>query len=149
MPTEKNIPKKLPATFSKKYPLEILVAEDNLINQKVILTILRKLGYKPTLAENGARAVDEARDKQYDIILMDMQMPEMDGVQATHFIRQNLESQPIIIALTANTTAEDREQCLLSGMNDFMSKPVRLEDITNRLEKWSSIKMKSLNCITV
>ncbi len=146
---EKNIPQKLPATFSKKYPLEILVAEDNLINQKVILTILRKLGYRPSLAENGARAVDEAREKQYDIILMDMQMPEMDGIQATRCIRQNLESQPIIIALTANTTAADKEQCLLAGMNDFMSKPVSLEDVTNRLEKWSSIKMKSLNQVTV
>ena len=80
---------------------------------------------------------------------MDMQMPEMDGIQATRCIRQNLESQPIIIALTANTTAADKEQCLLAGMNDFMSKPVSLEDVTNRLEKWSSIKMKSLNQVTV
>lgn len=145
----KNIQQKLYGNFSKKYPLEILIAEDNLINQTVILHILRKLGYKPTLAENGARAVYEAREKRYDVIFMDMQMPEMDGVQATSFIRQSVESQPIIIALTANTTAEDREQCLLSGMNDFMSKPVRLDDVTNKLEKWSSIKMKSLNCITV
>ncbi len=82
----------------------------------MILHILKKLGYKPGLAENGAMAVAEAGEKQYDIILMDMQMPEMDGMQATRFIRQNLETQPIIIALTANTTPDDREECLQAGM---------------------------------
>jgi signal transduction histidine kinase/CheY-like chemotaxis protein/ligand-binding sensor domain-containing protein len=142
---EKNIQQKLPGNFSEKYPLEILVAEDNLINQKVILHILNKLGYKPLLVENGAEAVDEASKKQYDIILMDMQMPEMDGVQATLLIRQTHESQPIIIALTANTMMEDQEECLNAGMNDYISKPVRLEELTNKLEKWSLAKVKSLD----
>ena len=148
VPGEKNIQQKLPGNFSEKYPLEILVAEDNLINQKVILHILNKLGYKPVLVENGAKAVDEARQKQYDIILMDMQMPEMDGVQATRFIRQNLESQPIIIALTANTMQGDQEECLNAGMNDYISKPVRLEELTGKLEKWSLAKMESLHSVT-
>ncbi len=80
---------------------------------------------------------------------MDMQMPEMDGLEATRFIRQNLESQPIIIALTANTLEGDQEACLNAGMNDFLSKPVRLEDLTNKLEKWASTRMKSLGCIAV
>ncbi|HEV8084023.1 MAG TPA: two-component regulator propeller domain-containing protein [Chitinophagaceae bacterium] len=134
---DKNIQEKLPGNFSEKYPLEILVAEDNPVNQKVILYILNKLGYKPCLAENGAIAVDKVREIKFDIILMDMQMPEMDGIQATQFIRHNLESQPIIIALTANTMEGDQEACLNAGMNDYISKPVRLEELTNKLEKWA------------
>jgi CheY-like chemotaxis protein len=134
---EKDMLIKLPGNFSEKYPLEILIAEDNLINQKVILHILNKLGYKPVLVENGMLAVEEARQKEYDIILMDMQMPEMDGLQATRFIRENLEYQPTIIALTANTMAGDQEECLNAGMNDYISKPVRLEELTKKLEKWS------------
>ena len=98
--------------------------------------------------KTGAEAVDEARKKQYDIILMDMQMPEMDGVQATRFIRHNLESQPIIIALTANTMEGDQEECLKAGMNDYISKPVRLEELTNKLEKWSLTKMESVHSVT-
>ena len=95
----------------------------------------------------GQEAVEEAREKQYDIILMDMQMPEMDGVQATRLIRQNLESQPIIIALTANTMQGDQEECLNAGMNDYICKPVRLEELTGKLEKWSLAKMTSLDAI--
>jgi two-component system, sensor histidine kinase and response regulator len=147
VPGEKNAQQKLPGDFSVKYPLEILVAEDNLINQKVILHILNKLGYKPLLVENGAEAVEEARKKQYDIILMDMQMPEMDGIQATRFIRQNLENQPIIIALTANTMQGDQEECLKAGMNDYISKPVRLEELTGKLEKWSLKKTENINFV--
>ena len=78
---------------------------------------------------------------------MDMQMPEMDGLQATRLIRQNLESQPIIIALTANTMQGDQEECLNAGMNDYISKPVRLEELTSKLEKWSLAKMKSLDLV--
>lgn len=140
---EKNIQKKLPGNFSEKYPLEILVAEDTVISQKVILKILSKLGYKPGLAENGLRAVEEARQKQYDIILMDMQMPEMDGLEASRVIRQTLENQPVIIALTANTMQGDQQECLNAGMSDYISKPVKLEEITNKLEKWALAKLKS------
>ncbi|MEP6948139.1 MAG: response regulator, partial [Ginsengibacter sp.] len=147
VPGEKNIKQKLPGNFSEKFPLEILVAEDNLINQKVILHILHKLGYKPALVENGSLAIDEGRKKQYDIILMDMQMPEMDGLQATRFIRENLEFQPVIIALTANTMEGDQEECINAGMNDYISKPVRLEELTNKLEKWSLAKMKNLDFV--
>ena len=127
--------------------MEILVAEDNVINQKVILHILHKLGYKPVLVEDGAKAVEEAGQKRYDVILMDMQMPEVDGVQATRLIRESLEWQPIIIALTANTMQGDQEECLNAGMNDYISKPVKLEELTNKLEKWSLAKMESLNVV--
>ena len=142
-----NLRQKLPANFAEKHPLEILVAEDNLINQKVISHILNKLGYKPVLVEDGAKAVTEARNKPYDIILMDMQMPELDGIQATRVIRETMENQPIIIALTANTMEGDQEECLRAGMNDYLAKPVRLEELTNRLEKWSLVKMKSLRSV--
>jgi signal transduction histidine kinase/DNA-binding response OmpR family regulator len=145
---EKNIQQKLPGNFAEKYPLEILVAEDNLVNQKVIMHILHKLGYKPVLVEDGGKAVDEAGIKQYDIILMDMQMPEMDGIQATRLIRQNQESQPTIIALTANTMQGDQEECLNAGMNDYISKPVKLEELTKKLEKWSLAKLKNLHPVT-
>lgn len=145
---EKNVQQKLPENFAQTYPLDILVAEDTLISQKVILKILNKLGYAPCLAENGLRAVEEARKKQYDLILMDMQMPEMDGLQATRFIRQNMENQPVIIALTANTMHGDQDECFNAGMNDYISKPVRLEELTNKLEKWSSAKMEKSQLIT-
>ena len=98
------------------------------------------------MLKTGAEAVNKARQNKYDI-LMDMQMPEMDGVQATRFIRQNLESQPIIIALTANTMQADQEACLNAGMNDYICKPVRLEELTNKLEKWSLAKMESLQSV--
>ncbi|HEY5407905.1 MAG TPA: two-component regulator propeller domain-containing protein [Ginsengibacter sp.] len=147
--TGENIQEKLPGNFSEKHPLEILVAEDNLVNQKVISHILNKLGYKPVIVEDGAKAVEEVRQKHYDIILMDMQMPEMDGIQATRVIRDTLENQPIIIALTANTMEGDQEECLRAGMNDYLAKPVRLEELTSRLEKWSLNKMKSLHNVII
>lgn len=144
---EEKTQQKLPVNFAEKHPLEILVAEDNLVNQKVISHILNKLGYKPVLVEDGAKAVEEVRNKQYDLVLMDMQMPEMDGVQATRVIRETLKNQPIIIALTANTMEGDQEECLRAGMNDYLAKPVRLEELTDRLEKWSMIKMKRLHTV--
>lgn len=142
---EKDVLQKLPANHAEKYPLEILVAEDTVISQKVILKILGKLGYNPMLAENGLIAIEEARKKQFDIILMDMQMPEMDGLHATRFIRQNLLNQPVIIALTANTMQGDQEECLSAGMDDYISKPVRLDDITEKLKKWATIRSTDLN----
>ncbi len=132
--------KKLSADFSAKYPLKILVAEDNAVNQKVILYTLTKLGYHASLAENGAIAVDCAMNQHYDIILMDMQMPEMDGLQATRCIRQKLGDDSIIIALTANTMEGDQEECLNAGMNDYIPKPVRLDELKEKLEKWFQYK---------
>jgi len=120
--------------FSQRYPLRILVAEDNPINQQLIEHILTRLGYEPDLAENGLTALDLTRINSYDVILMDMQMPEMDGLEATQRIRQlSLEKQPTIIALTANAMQGDREKCLNAGMNDYLSKPVKLEELTDKL----------------
>jgi signal transduction histidine kinase/DNA-binding response OmpR family regulator len=134
---EKTVQQQLSSDFSSKHPLNILIAEDNLINQKVIMHILDKLGYKPEIADNGKTAVEAAGQTHFDVILMDMQMPEMDGLQATRVIRQTLTKQPVIIALTANTIQGDKEECLQAGMNDFISKPIKLDELTGKLVKWS------------
>ncbi len=134
---EKTVQHQLSSDFSTIHPLSILIAEDNLINQKVILHILDKMGYKPEIVENGLEAVEAATKKCYDVILMDMQMPDMDGLEATRVIRRSLNKQPVIIALTANTIQGDREKCIQAGMNDFISKPIKLDELTNKLKKWS------------
>jgi two-component system sensor histidine kinase/response regulator len=132
---------KMPAAFSEQFPVEILVAEDNLFNQQVIVHILEKMGFKPALVENGKEAVEATRERDYDIILMDMQMPEMDGLEATKFIRKKPGAQPVIIALTANAMKGDEEICLEAGMNDYISKPVKIEELVSKLEKWATYRM--------
>jgi CheY-like chemotaxis protein len=127
----------LKAGFAKEFPFRILIAEDNLINQQLIQHILGNLGYKPDSVENGALAVAAAGVKPYDLILMDVQMPEMDGLEATKLIRESPLRQPVIIALTANAMQGDREECLRAGMDDYISKPVRLDALMHLLERWS------------
>ncbi|MBC7828205.1 MAG: response regulator [Chitinophagaceae bacterium] len=139
---ETNSQTTLPDNFSEKYSLEILVAEDNVINQHVILHILRKMGYKPTLVDNGKEAVKAALQHHYDIILMDVQMPEMDGVEATRVLRNTLNKQSIIIALTANAMPGDKEEFLDQGMDDYIGKPVKLGELVAKLEKWFLHKIK-------
>ncbi len=131
-------PSRLPEDLSTTFPLEILVAEDNEINQQVILYILQKIGYAPTIVANGQEAIDAAADTPYDIVFMDLQMPEVDGLEATRLIRGNKTMhQPVIIALTANTMEGDEEECLLAGMNDYLGKPVKLEELLGKLRKWA------------
>ena len=127
----------LKAGFAEEFPLRILIAEDNVINQQLMQHILGNLGYRPDSVENGALAVAAAGQKTYDLILMDVQMPEMDGLEATRHIRGSLSSQPVIIALTANAMQGDREECLEAGMDDYISKPVRLDELMRLLEKWA------------
>ncbi|HEX6431427.1 MAG TPA: response regulator [Niastella sp.] len=134
---ETTVHEKLPRSFSEKYPLHILIAEDNLFNQQVIIHILNKMGYQPHVVENGEMAVAASREETYDMILMDMQMPEMDGVEATRIIRNTLQNQPVIIALTANIMHGDKEKCIEAGMNDYIGKPVKLEEVVAKLEKWA------------
>jgi CheY-like chemotaxis protein len=98
------------------------------------------MGYKPDIVENGHECLNALINKKYDMILMDVQMPEMDGLEATRFIRQNMEHQPVIVAMTANAMAEDRDECLQAGMNDYLSKPLKLQEIMNALERWEPNK---------
>jgi two-component system, sensor histidine kinase and response regulator len=140
---EKTIQGKLSINFSQKYPLSILVAEDNLINQQVILHILNKMGFQPELVLNGQEAVHASSLKHYDLILMDMQMPEMDGLEASRIIRKASGKQPIIIAITANAMQGDEDECLNAGMDDYLGKPIKLEELVNKIEKWALYKIAS------
>jgi len=129
--------------FSKEHPLRILVAEDNLVNQKIAMKILGKLGYQPVIVNNGKEALDIVGHEVFDLILMDVQMPEMDGLEATRMIRTCLEVQPVIIALTANVMQGDRDDCMQAGMDDYASKPIDINELMKKLEKWSiAIKEK-------
>lgn len=135
--SDHNNKPKLSVDFAKQYPLSILIAEDNLMNQKIVGKILNKLGYEPKMTNNGKEVLEEVSNKYYDMILMDVQMPEMDGLEATKMIRVCLSNQPVIIAMTANTLQGDREVCLRAGMDDYICKPVNLEELVNLLEKWA------------
>ena len=126
--------------FAKLHPMEILIAEDNYVNQKLTVHILNKMGYKPDVASNGHEVLNSVSKKRYDLILMDIQMPEMDGLEATQFIRTHIQEQPVIIAMTANAMSEDREMCLKAGMDDYLSKPMKLAEVITALEKWSKQK---------
>ncbi len=125
--------------------LRILLAEDNTINQKVALRMLERLGYKASVVSTGQEALTALAERPFDIILMDVQMPEMDGLAATQHIRQNAEiqRQPYIIALTANALKGDRERFLEAGMNDYLSKPVRLEDLSAAINRHTNTLLVS------
>ncbi len=120
---------------------KILLAEDNLVNQKVAMLQLEKLGYKADIAFNGNEVVDKVRHNNYDLILMDCQMPETDGFEATRIIR-NMDNPKIkdikIIGLTAQAMDGDRQRCLMAGMNDYLSKPASLEKLKETIDKWLS-----------
>ena len=115
----------------------ILLVEDHPVNQKLALALLSRLGYSADLAENGRFAVEAARAKPYDLILMDMQMPEMDGVEAARLIRsaQGPNQHTYIIALTANAMQSDKDACTAAGMNDFLSKPFNRESLARCISK--------------
>jgi PAS domain S-box-containing protein len=118
-----------------KSQLTILLAEDNKVNQKVALLTLKNLGYTADVANNGLEVLKMIEKKDYNLILMDMQMPEMDGVTATKIIRQSHNLQPYIISLTANVLEEDRQICLDIGMNDYIRKPIVIAELAEALKK--------------
>lgn len=125
----------------------ILIAEDNAINQKVALKMLSKMDITADLAVNGVDAVNAIRNKHYDLVFMDVQMPELDGLEATKKIRE-LEQPPLhttIVAMTANALQGDRERCLASGMDDYLSKPIKQSDLKAMIEKWTSISIRNSN----
>ena len=122
--------------------LQILLAEDNLVNQKVTGAMLKKLGHRADVAANGLEVLQALERQHYDLILMDVQMPEMDGLEAAREIRRRWPGpdRPVIVAMTAMALEGDREMCLDSGMEDYISKPVKMDMLKTALDKWSGKK---------
>ena len=123
------------AEMGTRLPVRILLAEDNMVNQMVALRLLKRLGYRADVAANGLEVL-EALDRQaYDVVLMDVQMPEMDGLEATRRIVADERPRPRIIALTANVMTGDRERYLEAGMDDYISKPIRMPELVEALQQ--------------
>jgi CheY-like chemotaxis protein/HPt (histidine-containing phosphotransfer) domain-containing protein len=128
--------------MGQRLPLRILLAEDHPTNQKLALAILARLSYRADIAGNGLEAVEALERQPYDVVLMDMQMPEIDGLEATRQIRQRWTAQtgPYIIAMTANAMQSDREACLAAGMNDYVSKPIRINELMAALNRGAALR---------
>jgi CheY-like chemotaxis protein/HPt (histidine-containing phosphotransfer) domain-containing protein len=138
---------KLDPKLSERLPLRVLLCDDNAINQKVATRLLQQMGYQPDLAGNGIEALSATERQTYDMIFMDVQMPEMDGLEATRIIRERqheksryptYDHQIIIIAMTASAMPGDRDKCISAGMDDYLAKPVRPEDMRTVVERWAS-----------
>jgi CheY-like chemotaxis protein len=132
-----GLPARLEADMAQRLPLRILLAEDNLVNQKLALRLLAQMGYRADVAANGLEAIQALERQPYDVILMDVQMPELDGLEATQQIcaRWPVERRPRIIAMTANAMQGDRENCLAAGMDDYVSKPIRVDELVQALAR--------------
>jgi CheY-like chemotaxis protein len=128
--------------MATRHPLRILLAEDNVVNQKLALRILQQMGYRADLASNGVEAVESVARQPYDVVLMDVQMPEMDGLDATRAIcaRFAQHERPRIVAMTANAMQGDRELCLEAGMDDYLTKPIRVEHLVESLNNVAARK---------
>jgi signal transduction histidine kinase/CheY-like chemotaxis protein len=128
---------RMDADMAKRHPLRILLAEDNVVNQKLALRLLQQMGYRADVAGNGLEAVQSVQRQAYDVVLMDVQMPEMDGLEATRRIRSEgtPHGQPRIIAMTANAMQGDREACLAAGMDDYVTKPIRVDALVQALNQ--------------
>jgi CheY-like chemotaxis protein/CHASE3 domain sensor protein/HPt (histidine-containing phosphotransfer) domain-containing protein len=125
--------------LAARLPLQILVAEDNPVNQRMALHMLARMGYRADLASNGLEVLQALERQAYDVVFMDLQMPELDGLESTRRIREQWPgaARPRIIAMTANTTQEDREACIAAGMDDYINKPLRSEALQEALERCS------------
>jgi CheY-like chemotaxis protein len=148
-PAKKAAPaSKLDPALAARLPLRVLLCDDNVVNQKVALRLLQQMGYRADLAANGNEAL-AAMDKQpYDLVFMDVMMPEMDGLQATAIIRErqrqkaqhpHYKASVIVVAMTANAMQGDREKCIAAGMDDYIAKPVRPEDMRAIVERWGAV----------
>jgi CheY-like chemotaxis protein len=121
--------------MGERHPLRVLLAEDHIVNQKVALKILKQMGYRADVANNGLEVLEALNRQAYDVVLMDVQMPEMDGLEATRRIRADMPraKQPRIIAMTANAMEGDREKCLAAGMDHYLCKPIRISELKDAL----------------
>ncbi len=129
--------------LSESLPLELLLVEDNPVNQKVALLILERLGYRADVAVNGLEALEALEVRPYDVVLMDVQMPELDGLSATRRIREEFppEAQPYIIAMTASAMQSDRDACFAAGMDDYISKPIQVKGLIATLKKYAEVTL--------
>jgi CheY-like chemotaxis protein len=126
-PKKKQNQPKTDPDMAKRHPLRILLAEDNLVNQKLAIRLLEQMGYRADLASNGQEALESVARQAYDVVLMDVQMPEMDGLEASRRLNATYGSdRPRIVAMTANAMQGDREMCLEAGMDDYIAKPIRV-----------------------
>jgi CheY-like chemotaxis protein len=129
----------LDPALAERHPLRILIAEDNLVNQKVTRKQLKRLGYRADVVASGAETVKALQRQAYDVVLMDVNMPEMDGLEATREIRGGATgAEPYIIAMTASAMEQDRERCLAAGMNDYVAKPVEPNALADALQRASN-----------
>ncbi len=135
--TAKATPRRLDSSLAERLPLKILVAEDNLVNQQLVQQWLQKLGYRADFVGNGSEVLEALHRQSYDLILMDVQMPEMDGLTATKHIHEqwSASERPTIIAMTANAMRGDRERCLSVGMDDYLSKPINTSELVVAIEQ--------------
>ena len=122
--------------MARRHPLRILLAEDNVVNQKVALRLLAQMGYRADVAANGLEAIEAVERQTYDVVLMDVQMPELDGFEASREINRRWPAaRPRIVAMTANAMQGDRELCVAAGMDDYVAKPIRVEELVSALER--------------
>ncbi|TAK97382.1 MAG: response regulator [Verrucomicrobia bacterium] len=134
----------LDGTLSTRMPLRVLLADDNPINQKVGVSVLHRLGYRSDVAQNGVEVMQALEDRVYDVLFLDVQMPEMDGLECARQIcgKWTRDRRPVIIAMTGNALLGDRERCLAAGMDDYISKPVRIGELQTILERWGPTKSR-------
>ena len=128
---------KIDAQMAQRHPLRILLAEDNVVNQKLAMRLLAQMGYRADLASNGIEAIESVERQTYDVVLMDVQMPEMDGLEASRRISAAwpASERPRIVAMTANAMQGDREECIAAGMDDYVTKPIRVDQLIESLSR--------------
>ncbi len=134
-PVTAPVKPRIDSEMAKRHPLRILLAEDNVVNQKLAMRLLLQMGYRADLASNGIEAIESVERQIYDVVLMDVQMPEMDGLEASRRItaKYQIGQRPRIIAMTANAMQGDREECLAAGMDDYVTKPIRVDALVEAL----------------
>ncbi len=145
-------PSKLDPTLAERLPMRVLLCDDNIINQKVALRLLQQMGYRAEVAKDGVQALAALDREPFDLVFMDLQMPEMDGLEATRAIRErqkdpaqfpNYSQRIVIVAMTASAMHSDRDRCLEAGMDDYLAKPVRPEDIRKTVERWGPVILEA------